>query len=170
MPESKKPVEQLARFIDKYTLEISSLARTILAKMRKRYPTAIELVYDNYNALAIGFGPTERPSEAIFSIALYPKWVSLFFLHARGLHDPGKILQGSGSVAKHIILPTPDALDDPAVRTLMQEAEARAAVPLDPSGVHRIIIKSVSARQRPRRPVRKARSAPRDPVRNARKN
>ena len=170
MPESRKSAEQLARFIDKYTPEIASLARTILAKMQKRYPTAIELVYDNYNALAIGFGPTERPSEAIFSIALYPKWVSLFFLHARGLPDPGKILQGSGSVAKHIILPTPDALDDPAVRTLMQEAEARAAVPLDPSGVHRIIIKSVSAKQRPRRPVQKARSAPRDPVRKARKN
>src|SRR5580693_2991348 len=85
MPESRKSVEQLARFIDKHTLEIASLARTILAKMRKRYPTALELVYDNYNALAIGFGPTERPSEAIFSIVLYPNWVSLFFLHPLGL-------------------------------------------------------------------------------------
>src|SRR5580704_14521591 len=102
MLESRKSVEQLARFIDKYTLEIASLARTILAKMRKRYPTAIELVYDNYNALAIGFGPTERPSEAIFSIALYPKWVSLFFLQGAVLPDPEKKLQGSGNVAKHI--------------------------------------------------------------------
>jgi hypothetical protein len=39
-----------------------------LAKMRARLPGAVELVYDNYNALAIGFGPTERTSEAVFSI------------------------------------------------------------------------------------------------------
>jgi hypothetical protein len=95
------PAKQLASFIQKFTPEIASLARPILAKMRTRYPTALELVYDNYNALAIGFGPTERPSEAIFSIALFPRWIHLFFLQAKGLPDPEKRLQGSGSVAKH---------------------------------------------------------------------
>ena len=60
--------------------EIGALAKAILGKMRKRLPRAVELVYDNYNALVIGFGPTERASDAIFSIAVYPRWVSLFFL------------------------------------------------------------------------------------------
>jgi len=152
MAKPQNPEKELASFIAKYTPEIASLAETILAKMRRRYPTALELVYDNYNALAIGFGPTERPSEAVFSIALFPKWVSLFFLQARGLPDPEGRLRGSGSVAKHIRLPSPSALDDPCVRNLMQEATARAAVRFDPTGTHRLIIKSVSARQRPRRP------------------
>ena len=61
------PEQELARFIAKFTPEIAALARAIRARMRRLYPTALELVYDNYNALAIGFGPTERPSEAIFS-------------------------------------------------------------------------------------------------------
>jgi hypothetical protein len=150
------PAKQLATFIQKFTSEIASLAKPILAKMRTRYPTALELVYDNYNALAIGFSPTERASEAIFSIALFPRWIHLFFLQAKGLPDPDKRLQGSGSVAKHIRLESPATLDEPAVRTLMQEAIARAKVPLDPKGKHRLIIKSVSAKQRPRRPAEPA--------------
>src|SRR5215470_13852530 len=145
--------QQLASFIAKFTPEIASRTEAILAKMRKQYPTALELVYDNYNALAIGFGPTERASEAIFSIAVFPRWVSLFFLQAKVIPDPDKRLQGSGNVAKHIRLPSVAMLDDPSVQALMREAAARAAVPFDAKGKHRLIIKSVSAKQRPRRPA-----------------
>jgi hypothetical protein len=158
-PSNDAPATQLASFIQKFTPEIASLAKPILAKMRTRYPTALELVYDNYNALAIGFGPTERASEAIFSIALFPRWIHLFFLQASGLPDPDKRLQGSGNVAKHIRLESHATLDEPAVRTLMQEAIARAKVPLDPRGKHRLIIKSISARQRARRPAQLARNS-----------
>jgi hypothetical protein len=153
MAQDKSAEAQFAGFLAKYDAEIADLAEMIRAEMRKFYPTAVELVYDNYNALVIGIGPTERASEAIFSIALYPKWVSLFFLQARGLPDPDGILQGSGSVAKHLVLTTADVLHYPAVRALMQEAEARAKVGFDSHGDHRLIIKSVSAKQRPRRPA-----------------
>jgi hypothetical protein len=156
-PAPPPPAKQLASFIEKFTPEIAALATAVLAKMRKRYPTALELVYDNYNALAIGFGPTERASEAIFSIAVFPRWISLFFLQAQNaataLPDPEKRLQGSGNVVKHIRLDSAATLDEPAIRTLMQEAEARAIVPLDPRNKYRLIIKSISAKQRPRRPA-----------------
>ena len=155
--------DQLNSFLAKFTPEIAALATAILSKMRARYPTALELVYDNYNALAIGFSPTERASNGIFSIALYPRWVSLFFLQAKGLPDPQKLLQGSGSVARHIVLPGADKLDEPAVKALMREAAARAAIPFDPHGEHRLIIKSVSATQRPRRPSTAAPKTTRTP-------
>jgi len=156
MPDKKLSQEkQLASFLVKFTPEVSSLAEAILAKMRKRYPTAFELVYDNYNALAIGFGPSERASEAIFSIALFPRWVSLFFLKGVGLPDPDKKLQGNGNVAKHIRLPSAATLDEPSVKALMLEAVARATPSFDPRGAHRLIIKSISAKQRPRRPGEK---------------
>jgi len=153
MTQSKPPEVQLASFLDKYTAEIVTLAESILEEMRRLYPTAIELVYDNYNALAIGFSPTERTSEAIFSIALYPRWVSLFFLQAKGLPDSDKLLQGSGNVAKHIVLSSPDMLYYPPIQELMREAVARAKVPFDPQASRRLIIRSVSAKQRPRRPT-----------------
>jgi hypothetical protein len=145
----------LASFLAKYAPEIEVRAKTILVRMRELLPSSIELIYDNYNALVIGFGPTERASEAIFSIAVYPKWVSLFFLQARGLKDPDGLLQGSGSVARHIVLPDAAALDDPKIRRLMEEAKGIAAVPLQTGMAHQIVVKSVSAKQRPRRPIGK---------------
>jgi hypothetical protein len=147
-----RPEEQLAHFIEKFTPDIAAQAGVILNKMRKLYPAAFELVYDNYNALAIGFGPSERSSDAIFSIAVFPRWVSLFFLQAKGLPDPEKILKGSGNVARHVVLSRPAMLDEPAVRNLMESAIERAKVPFDTHGTHRLIIKSISAKQRPRRP------------------
>jgi hypothetical protein len=153
MPQAKDAEEQLASFMAKFTPEIAALAGAIRAEMRKLYPTALELVYDNYNALAIGYGPTERSSEAIFSIALFPRWVSLFFLQGAGLPDPGKILRGSGKVAKHVVLPSPDTLRIPAIQALMHEATTRAKVAFDPRVAHRLIIKSISEKQRPRRPA-----------------
>ena len=91
------PQAQLAEFIAKFTPEVAALAEAVLAKMRKHYPTAIQMVYDNYNFLVIGFSPTERPSQAIFSIALFARGVSLCFLQAGPtLPDPEKLLKGSG--------------------------------------------------------------------------
>jgi len=153
MPKSPDPERQLASFLAKFTPEVAELAEAILNQMRRRYPTALELVYDNYNALAIGFSPTERASDGIFSIALYPKWVSLFFLQGARLPDPTRILKGRGNVVRYIVLHNPSLLDDPAVTTLMSEAAARARVPFDPNGTHRLIIKSVSDRRRSRRPA-----------------
>jgi len=155
MSEAKSAEKQLAGFLAKFEPEVAAMAEEILAEMRKLYPTALELVYDNYNALAIGFGPSERASDAIFSIAVFPRWVSLFFLQASGLPDPEKILCGKGSVARHVVLPSPATLHEPAVAELMREAVARARVPFDPRGAHRLIVKSISAKQRPRRPAEK---------------
>jgi len=152
MMRTTDPEEELAAFLAKYTPEIAALAEALCNEMRKLYPMALELVYDNYNALAIGYAPTEKASDAIFSIALYPRWVSLFFLQAKGLPDPGRLLKGSGTVARHIVLPSPAMLHDPAVRDLMNEAVVRAKTPFDPHIRRRLIIKSISGAQRPRRP------------------
>jgi hypothetical protein len=152
MPKSSSPEKQLGAFIDKFTPEIASLTTDIRAKMRARFPTALELVYDNYNALAIAFSPTERPSDGIFSIAVYPKCVSLFFLRGAALPDPRGILKGSGNVVKHVVLPSTSALDKKDLVALMKQAVSSARVPFDRHGEHRLIIKSISSKHRPRRP------------------
>jgi hypothetical protein len=73
-------------------------------------------------------------------------------LQGKGLPDPEGILQGSGNVARHIRLPSPSRLDELSVKNLMQEATARATIPFAQVGAPRLIIKSISAKQRPRRP------------------
>ena len=153
MAPNQTPAKQLDRFLDQFTPQVAAVARQALAKMRAGFPTATELVYDNYNALAIGFGPSERTSEAIFSIALYPRWVSLFFLQARQqIPDPHGLLKGSGNKVRHIVLDTAATLDDPRVQELMNHAVRLASVPFHPGSEPALIIKSVSPKQRPRRP------------------
>jgi len=147
------PKKQLDGFIAKFEPAIGAQAKKVLAAMRKRLPGALELVYDNYNALAIGFAPTERASEVIFSIAVFPKWVSLFLFGGQKLKDPKKLLKGSGNTVRHIVLKDGVVtLDDPDVRALMDQCLKIADPPLDPHQKYRLIIKSISAKQRPRRP------------------
>jgi hypothetical protein len=146
------PKKQLDSFLAKYNPEIEALARSTLVKMRKRLPGSIEMVYDNYNALVIGFVPNERPSDAIFSIVLYPRYVSLCFLQGAGVPDPKRRLQGTGNVVRHIRLESAATLDDPEIVSLLNTALHRAKVPLDPKQRRRLIIKAISAKQRPRRP------------------
>ncbi|HEY6183925.1 MAG TPA: DUF1801 domain-containing protein [Terriglobales bacterium] len=151
--------QQLDKFLAKFTPEVAATARRALIKMRKRLPGAVEIVYDNYNALAIGFGPSERASEAIFSIALYPRYVSLFFLQGAKLSDPHRRLQGSGNVVRYIKLNDLDVLDEANVRSLMDEALRNTKVPIDPKKRRQMIIKSVSAKQRPRRPAKNSKAS-----------
>jgi hypothetical protein len=151
MSDDDTPEARLEGWIARYSPEVAGVARAVLAKMRARLPGAVQMVYDNYNALVIGFGPGERASEAVFSVALYPRWVSLFFLHGAGLPDPERRLQGNGKQVRSIVLRGAEDLDDPAIRALMDAALQGAPRPIDPAQPSRIVIKSVSARQRPRR-------------------
>jgi hypothetical protein len=152
MPKMRTPREQLDGFIDRFIPEVAKMARRALAKMRELTPGSLELVYDNYNALAIGFSPTERAGDGIFSIALFPPHVSLFLLQGAKLPDPTKRLRGTGNVVRHIVLEDIALFDEPDVQRLIDVALARAKVPLDPEQKRRLIIKAISAKQRPRRP------------------
>jgi hypothetical protein len=143
----------LEQRIDEYTPDIAKTARGALAKMRKRLPGTIQLVYDNYNALAIGFSATEKTSDIICSITLYPRWVSLFFPRGSELDDPGHLLQGSGAKVRHIVLEAADTLDVPEVDALIADALARAPTPPDEHRKARVVVKMVAAKRRPRRPA-----------------
>jgi len=145
------PERQLAGFIQKFSPEIGALIKSSRKKMRERLPKATELVYDNYNFFVIGFGPNERPSDAIFSIAAYSKGVNLCFLQGAGLPDPKGLLRGSGRVVRNLRLDSASTLDKPEVRALIKAALDRARTPMGPKSAHRLIIRSVSEKQRPRR-------------------
>jgi hypothetical protein len=62
------------------------------------------------------------------------------------------VLKGSGTPARHIVLTDPKIMEQPAVKRLMELALKSAKKPLDPKQRRRLIIKSILAKQRPRRP------------------
>lgn len=146
------PEAQLEGFLAKYTPEIAAQAVAALERLRPQVPGAVEMVYDNYNALVVGFGATERASEAVLSIALMPRWVTLCFLQGVGLPDPHGLLRGEGNVVRTIRLGSAADVDRPEVRELIALAVARSQTPFDPARPGYMVIKSISAKQRPRRP------------------
>jgi hypothetical protein len=144
------PARQLASFIVRFSPPIAAQARVALARLRRLLPGAIEMVYDNYNALAIGFSPTERPSDAVLSLVIYPKRVSICFIQGKHLPDPDHLLVGDGNQVRFIRLdPQAAILDTPPLRALISEAIAFGDTPF--TRKRQLVIRSISRKQRPRR-------------------
>ena len=146
------PEAEIAGFLAKYTPELRAQFKQTRARLRQHFPRGYELVYDNYNALAIGYSPAEGASQAVVSIAGYPRWVSLFFLQGKGLPDPTQRLQGSGSRVRSIRLASPATLDEPDVQALLALALGPHAPDFAAAPRLTTVVKSVSAKQRSRRP------------------
>lgn len=152
-PMASPAERQLAGFIAKYSPALARQARAARRRMQARLPGAVEMVYDNYNWLVIGYAPNERPSDAVFSLVVNPGgWVTLCFLEGAHLPDPEKLLRGSGNRVRHIRLTGPADLDLPGVRALMAAAMREADPPFEAGARRKLVIRAVSARQRPRSP------------------
>src|SRR5450432_1466103 len=145
------PAKQLSDFIAKFDPKVAKLIQGCRAEVRKLLPTAIELVYDNYNFFVIGYASTERASDCIVSIAAASNGVGLSFYYGASLADPLKLLQGSGKQNRFIRLPSAQQLRVPSVVQLIRTAAAQGKTPLASRGGGNTIIKSVSAKQRARR-------------------
>ena len=142
---------QLAAFIDKFDSKNAALIRSVRKLLRKRLPTANELVYDNYNFFVIGYCTTERPSDCILSIAAGANGVGLSFYHGSTLPDPHGLLLGSGSQNRFVRIESVSTLTRPEVDELIAAAATQAKSPLPASGKGKLVIRSISKKQRPRR-------------------
>src|SRR5262245_15479659 len=143
--------KQLKGFIAKFEPSHQTRIRAVRRALRKRFPTAYELAYDNYNFFVLGYGPTERPSDCIVSMAAGANGVGLCFIRGASLPDPNKILLGSGNQTRFIRIESAAVLARPEVEALIAAAAARAKTPMRASGRGQLIIRAVSGKQRPRR-------------------
>lgn len=142
---------QLEAFIAKFEPATAWLIRECRAEVRTLLPTAVELVYDNYNFFVMGYCTTERPSHCIVSLAAAANGVGLSFYHGASLPDPEHLLLGSGKQNRFVRLPNVETLRLPGVLALISAAIALAEPPLPAKGGGHTVIQSVSAKQRPRR-------------------
>ena len=153
-PASQDPIEaeqQLETFIEKFEQSVALLLRSVRKAVRKRLPTANELVYDNYNFFVIGYCSTDRPSDCILSITAAANGVGLSFYHGADLPDPHKVLLGSGTQNRFVRIKRLAVLARPELDELIVAAIAHARTPLPEEGQGRLIIRSISEKQRPRR-------------------
>ena len=136
---------ELDRIIARRSPEMAKLTTAVLARLRPRFPGAVEMVYDKKNSLVIGFCPDERASNAINSIAVYTKWINLYFFEGDSLPDPEGLLQGTGTMVRYIRLDSAADLDRPAVKALMAAALKCADPPLNKKARRQVLIKQRSS-------------------------
>src|SRR5580658_6169084 len=149
-PESQ-PETQLKSFVAKFDPEHQIIIRGARNILRRLFPTANELVYDNYNFFVIGYCSTERPSDCIVSIAAAANGVGLSFYYGATLPDPHKLLLGSGGQNRFIRIESATLLKRPEIEGLIAAAIAQSKTPLPESGTGKLIIRSISRKQKPRR-------------------
>ena len=150
-PKAESASKQISGFISKFDPRVAKTIRACRAALRQLLPTAIEQVYDNYNFLAIGYCTTERTSDCILSLACSAKGVALSFYYGSSLPDPDGVLLGSGNQNRFVRLAGPETLKEPAVFAVIAAAIAQASPPLPATGKGYSMVKSVSAKQKPRR-------------------
>jgi hypothetical protein len=144
--------EQVQGFIGKFSPDNQALIRSVRKALQKRLAGANELVYDNYNFFVIGYCPTERPTDSFVSLAAGANGVGLAFPYCGSrLPDPHKLLLGSGSQNRFIRLDSAKVLARPEVEALIAAAIALNKTALPKTGKGKLIIRSVSEKQRPRR-------------------
>ena len=144
------PEAQLKSFIDKFDPQNQTLIRSVRAALRKRLPGAHELVYDNYNFFVIAYCPTEKTGDSYFSIGADKNGANLFFGYTgTKVDDPAKLLQGTGTSNRFVRLASARDLERPAVRALIAQSIAISKPMGDAPG--RLVIRAISAKQRPRR-------------------
>lgn len=146
------PASQLANLIAKYTPEVARAFTAVRRKMRGFVPRGYELVYENYNALGIGYAGGQKASDVIVSIVAYPRWITLFFFDGVNLHDPNSLLRGTGNLIRSIRLQSPSDLDRPDIEELISEALAPHGQTLAGCPRLTLVIRSLASRRRARRP------------------
>lgn len=137
-----KARELIARFAPAHVRLVEAARRSL----KKRLPTAHELIYEYRDWFVISYSPDERGYEGVLALRGSADGVKLYFNRGKGLPDPERLLQGSGTQTRWIALEAASTLRRPAVATLIDEALARNAVPFAPTGRGQVVIRSASRR------------------------
>ena len=121
---SKEQTKDLVRFLKPFDKEINDLVMWLREFVWDLYPKANELIYDNYNALAFGWSPTDRVSHTFCSIAVgrTSKNVHFGFYWGSQIADPEKLLIGNGNQYRYILVKNKKDFPKTYITKLVHEA------------------------------------------------
>ena len=158
---AKEDNKDLVKFLEAFPLESREIALWLRDFVWDIYPECNELIYDNYNFLAFGWGPTDRMSDIFCSIAVGTRGVIFGFMWGVKLYDPKGLLRGGGNQFRSLRVPEIARFPKTDVKKLIKQAydlsvERLKGRPHTPDG--QTIVKSISAKKR--RPGMPKRAAP----------
>ena len=160
----RPPSPELLSFLAPYPRSVQDLALAMRGMMLEEAPSAVESIYDAYNAVALGYSFTGRLKDSFCHIAVYSAHVNLGFNRGATLPDPQSVLQGSGKNVRHIKIQDRHELDQPWLRRYVRAAILQVGGPLTPAAEGHSVVKAIyPTRRRPQSPPPPAR--PRRPGR-----
>lgn len=143
----------LEKFLKPFPREVVNTVRELRTFIWDIYPTSNELIYDNYNAVAVGWSPTDRVGHIFCSLAIgrTSHNVHFGFYWGAELDDPKKLLIGKGNQYRYILVPDLKKFPKAYIKRLVREAYANSMKKVkDPGQLlqGQTIVKSVSAKKR----------------------
>jgi hypothetical protein len=157
---SKDQTNDLLKFLSPFESQIIDLALWLRNFVWDLYPDANELIYDNYNALAIGWSPTDKVGHTFCSIAIgrTSNNVHFGFYWGSEISDQNKILLGNGAQYRYILVKNKSDFPEEYIKKLLKEAFANSLAKVkDPKLIMKgaTITKSVSPVKRGKKKLRK---------------
>ena len=151
---SKEQTKDLLKFLKPFPDSVRQRALWLREFIWTLYPDSNELIYDNYNALAFGWSPTDRVGHIFCSIAVGRSSHNVHFGFYWGsqIADPRKILLGGGKQYRYILVTSKDEFPKAYIKKLMKEAYANSLAKVkDKKQLMQgaTITKSISAKKRP---------------------
>jgi hypothetical protein len=143
------PSAQFAAFLSRFPPETVALVKRCLPKLRRAFPGANQLVYDYPNSLVVSFTMSDRGYEGIVAVAIFPRWVKLYF--DKSLPDPKSLLEGSGGKVRSVTLKAASDFDHEDIQALIKAAIKHSGVTFPRTRSTRMIIKSESKKRKPRK-------------------
>lgn len=151
-PASRRSAEtQLRALIVKFAPEHEKLVAAARRWLRKRLPTAFEVVYEYRDCFVVSVSPNEHGYAGVFAIRGSAEGVRLYFNRGKGLADPAKLLRGAGAQARFILLEGAATLGRPEVVRLVDAAIAKNRVPFARDGRGPVVIRAEAVKPRKRR-------------------
>ncbi|MCW3108076.1 MAG: hypothetical protein JWQ09_2582 [Segetibacter sp.] len=151
---SRDQTKDLLKFLNPFGDDIIDLVMWLRDFAWDLCPEANELIYDNYNAVAFGWSPTDKVGHTICSIAVgrSSKNVHFGFYWGSELSDPDKMLLGEGNQYRYILVTDKNKFPKAYIKKLVNEAYANclSKVKDQKQIIHgQTIVKSISEKKRP---------------------
>jgi hypothetical protein len=150
----KEQTKDLLKFLKPFGKETTDMVMWLREFAWDLYPETNELIYDNYNAVAFGWSPTEKVGHTFCSIAVGRSSGNVHFGFYWGseLSDPDKILLGEGNQYRYILVTDQKTFPKAYIKKLVKEAYANSLARVkDPKQIvqGKTVVKSVSEKKRP---------------------
>jgi hypothetical protein len=139
------PAAQLRGLVARLPLPQQRLLRAVRTALRRRFPTANELVYDYGRFVVLSYSPTARGIDGVVALAGRPDGVVLYLNQGPALPDPHGLLRGSGKATRHLPIVAGRQLSHPHVRALLTAAAQQAPVRLPATGKGRLLVVATAA-------------------------